>query len=198
MRPLNLAVAIAVATVSWSARAASAPSLPAEGFAAAPARSAARSLESDWRSEAYRLWQASGFGLDRSERAAWVVALPGGIAWRRWRWDRRDLESRWTGSVPRGAIAIVHTHPAVVDPRPSRQDCATAAQFGVAVYTISRSGIWRAEVDGSVTRVGDERWWVGCRAGRACREGVSVPLALANARTRGEDETAAGRLRITE
>jgi hypothetical protein len=85
-----------------------------------------------------------------------------------------------------------------VDPRPSWRDLATAAQLGVAVYTVSRSGIWKAEGDGTVTRVWDERWWTGCGAAQACREGVAGARSLANARNRGERETAAGRLRITE
>ncbi len=83
----------------------------------APAE-AERDLEAGLRDEAFRLWRAGGFGGDRSERAAWVVRGAAGVAWRDWPWDRRYLESRWLGPPPGGAIAIVHTHPAVVDPRP--------------------------------------------------------------------------------
>ena len=51
--------------------------------------------------------------------------------------------------------------------------------LGVAVYTVSRSGIWKVEPGGAVTRVRDEHWWDGCGRGSACRESVPGPLALA-------------------
>ncbi len=194
----------AAALSAWSALAAGAPGVAsASGFLGAarreaPAEDSRRVLEADLRAQAFRLWEAGGFGLDRSERAAWAVAAPAGIAWRPWPWDRRDLRSRWLGPAPPGAVAIVHTHPAVVDPRPSPQDCATAARLGVAVYTVSRSGIWKAEPGGAVTRIGDERWFAGCEAGKPCHESAPVSLALAEVGTISADETAAHPLRISE
>jgi hypothetical protein len=157
-----------------------------------------RRLETDLRTEAFRLWEKGGFGLDRSERAAWVVALPGGLGWRPWPWDRRYLQSRWLGATPAGAVAIVHTHPEIVDPRPSQTDFATAARLGIPVYTVSRSGIWKAEPDGGVARIGDEHWWDGCEARKPCRESVSVPFALASRESGTGNETTEQTLRITE
>lgn len=196
--------AAAAVLAAWNALAAGAPGIAGgSGFDGAPGRlapasDARRVLEADLRGEAFRLWEAGSFGLDRSERAAWVVDGPAGLAWRTWPWDRRYLQSRYLGPTPAGAIAIVHTHPTVVDPRPSLTDQATAVRLRIAVYTVSRSGIWRVEPDGAVTRVGDERWWAGCKAGKPCREGAAGPSALANARNRAKDETAADPLRITE
>jgi hypothetical protein len=95
-------------------------------------------------------------------------------------------------------MAIVHTHPAVVDPRPSDTDRATATRLGVAVYTVSRSGIWKAEPGGAVTRVGDETWWAGCETGKSCREGAPDRVARASPASPVTSETAALPLRITE
>jgi hypothetical protein len=193
----------AAALAAWSALAAAAPGVAGgSGFDAVVRRRAsgdtARVLEAGLRDEAFRLWESCGFGSDRTERAAWVVRAPAGVAWRDWPWDRRYLESRWLGPTPPGAVAIVHTHPAVVDPRPSPTDRATAQRLGLAVYTVSRSGIWKAEPDGAVTRVGDEGWWAGCEARKHCRESVPSRLALASAENAAAPETTARPLRITE
>jgi hypothetical protein len=193
----------AVALAGWNALSAAAPGVIARPELEAVVRGRARAeaerdFEAGLREEAFRLWRAGGYGGDRSERAAWVVRAAAGVAWRDWPWDRRYLESRWLGPPPAGAVAIVHTHPAVVDPRPSETDCATANRLGVAVYTVSRSGIWKAEPGGAVTRVGDETWWSGCHTGESCREGAPARVARAFAELPAALETAAGRLRITE
>lgn len=193
----------AAALAAWNALSAGAPGVPVgPGLdAVVRRRTAAESeavLEAGLRDEAFRLWKAAGFGVERSEVAAWAVPGASGVTWRAWPSDRRDLRSRWLGPPPPGAVAIVHTHPAVVDPRPSSTDRATAARLGVAVYTVSRSGIWKAEPGGGVTRVGDERWWAGCEARKHCREDVPAVAAPAVAENTAAPETAARRLRITE
>jgi hypothetical protein len=193
----------AAALAAWNALAAGAPGVAGgSGFDAAlrrrtPAESEAV-LEGELRDEAFRLWEAAGFGLERSEHAAWAVEAAAGVAWRAWPSDRRDLRSRWLGPPPAGAVALGHTHPAVVDPRPSPTDRATAARLGVAVYAVSRSGIWKAEPGGGVTRVGDERWWAGCEARKRCRGTAPASGTLASAENATTPETAARALRITE
>ena len=157
----------AAALAAFERSSAAAPGVPGgSGFDAAVRRGdgpdAGRILEAGLREEAFQLWEAAGYGFGRSEHAAWVVRALGGVAWRPWPWDRRYLESRWLGPPPAGAFAIVHTHPAVVDPRPSSTDRATAERLSIAGAYDSRSGIWKAEPAGYVTRVGDERWWAGC------------------------------------
>jgi proteasome lid subunit RPN8/RPN11 len=204
MTPARTAPRLAAAALAgWSALAAAAPGVAGgSGFDAAVGRHAPaeseRVLEAELRDEAFRLWEAGGFGADRTERAAWVVRAPSGVAWRAWPWDRRYEQSRWLGPTPVNAFAIVHTHPAVVDPRPSDTDRATAARLGIAVYTVSRSGIWKAGPDGIVTRVGDERWWSGGEARKHGRESVSVGVALASGKNPPRSETAARAVRITE
>ena len=137
-----------------------------------PAESHASSLhllESSLRPPAYRLWEEAGFGGEARECAAWVLAVDAShVRWQPWPDGRGYLQAHWKGPVPAGAVAIVHTHPAVVDPRPSSRDIETARRLGVPVYTVSRAGIWKAGPDGHVVAVGDKDWWRGCRSG-ACR-----------------------------
>lgn len=200
-RRRRLPAAAAVAFAAWAAAAAPGVPGPGDAVGAAPVdQPAARDrevLEAGLRDPAFRLWALAGYGNDRSEHAAWIVAGSGGPAWRSWPCDRRYLQSRWVGPTPPGAIAIVHTHPAVVNPLPSPQDRATAARLGLAVYTVSRSGIWKVEPGGAVTRVRDEHWLDGCGRGSACRESTPGPLALAEAGNREAGETGARPLRIT-
>lgn len=202
-RPRTASRLAAAVLAGWSALLTAAPGVPGEpgscvvGRRAGP-MDAERVLEAGLRDDAFRLWEAGGFGADRTERAAWVLRAPSGVAWRDWPWDRRYEQTRWLGPTPADALAIVHTHPAVVDPRPSPGDRETAARLRIAVYTVSRSGIWRTGPDGVLTRIRDERWWVGCRKGQPCGERASDSLPVAIAENRSGGETAAAGLRITE
>jgi hypothetical protein len=125
-------------------------------------------LEGTLRAPAYRLWAAADYGYTPRERAAWVVPDDaGGVRWVSWPNGRRFLAAQWNGPIPSRAVAIVHTHPSMVDPKPSEQDIETARRLGVPVYTVSRSGIWKAVPDGSVVSVETSLWWTACRSG-AC------------------------------
>jgi proteasome lid subunit RPN8/RPN11 len=127
-------------------------------------------LEGTLRAPAYRLWASADFGSTPRECAAWIVPNgSGGLRWENWPNERRFLTAQWKGAVPPGAVAIVHTHPAVVDPKPSEQDVETARRLRVPVYAVSRSGIWKAVPDGSIVAVEDSRWWSACPSG-GCAE----------------------------
>lgn len=123
-------------------------------------------LEGTLRAPAYRLWEAARFGQEISERAAWVLKDDAGrLRWLAWPAEYKYLRAHWEGSIPAAAVAIAHTHPTRVDPKPSQQDAETARRLGVPVYTVSRSGIWKAMPDGSIVPVRDSDWWSACRAG---------------------------------
>jgi hypothetical protein len=131
-------------------------------------RPASLLLESTLRSPAYRLWQAAGFGHESTELAAWVLVDDAGhVSWLMWPDERKYRRAHWKGPRPADVVAIAHTHPIAVDPKPSLIDVETAQKLGIPVYTISRSGIWKAAPDGSIVPVDDARWWAGCHAG-AC------------------------------
>lgn len=125
-------------------------------------------LESTLRPPAYRLWEEAGFGGPPREIAAWVLSEGADqLRWQTWPDVRLHLRAHWRGPTPTRAVAIVHTHPAMVDPKPSPQDIETARRLGMPVYTVSRVGIWKADRDGRVVPVDDARWWVACSSG-AC------------------------------
>ncbi|MFI5197703.1 MAG: Mov34/MPN/PAD-1 family protein [Thermoanaerobaculia bacterium] len=132
---------------------------------------ASQLLERTLRSPAYRLWQAAGFGHENTELAAWVLVDDAGtVSWLLWPDERKYLRAHWEGPRPADVVAIVHTHPAAVNPKPSTKDVETAQEIGVPVYTVSRSGIWKAVPDGSIIAVDDANWWAGCRSS-ACAGG---------------------------
>jgi hypothetical protein len=123
-------------------------------------------FESTLRPPAFRLWVEAGFGGQARELAAWVLAVDADhVRWQTWPDGRQYIRAHWSGRVPGSAVAIVHTHPNVVDPKPSFQDIETARRLGLPVYTVSRAGIWKARPDGLVVAVFDARWWSDCRSG---------------------------------
>jgi len=123
-------------------------------------------LEGTLRAPAYHLWEAARFGQEMSERAAWVLKDDAGrLRWLAWPAEYQYRRAQWEGPVPARAVAIAHTHPTAGDPKPSEQDVETARRLGVPVYTVSRSGIWKAMPDGSIVPVRDSDWWSACRAG---------------------------------
>jgi Prokaryotic homologs of the JAB domain len=127
-------------------------------------------FEGTLRAPAYKLWESADFGYTPRECAAWVVPDEAeGMRWVHWPNGRRFRAAQWTGPVPAGAVAIVHTHPDMVDSKPSEQDVQTARRLGVPVYTVSRTGIWKAVPDGSIVSVDGSRWWNACRTGH-CEE----------------------------
>lgn len=87
-------------------------------------------------------------GLARTndaEIAAFVVRTSDGtLALQPWpdRFYRRRQTFR--GSVPAGAIAIIHTHPPGASPLPSEGDFVLARATGLPVIAVSRRAIWIA------------------------------------------------------
>ncbi|MGZ5494243.1 MAG: Mov34/MPN/PAD-1 family protein [Thermoanaerobaculia bacterium] len=73
--------------------------------------------------------------------------------------DFQFRESSYPGELPRGVVAIVHTHPPTM-PFPSSGDRWTAAHLGVPIYAITRSNINKADTAGrAVAVVRSRQWW---------------------------------------
>jgi proteasome lid subunit RPN8/RPN11 len=81
--------------------------------------------------------EAAAFLVRRSERALELVPWPDHF---------ENHRQSWRGTVPAGAIAVVHTHPDR-SPIPSRGDCELARSTGLAVVALSRWAIWVIEPD---------------------------------------------------
>jgi proteasome lid subunit RPN8/RPN11 len=100
------------------------------------------------------------YGTRDTESAAFLLRDADGtlrcIAWPE---TFRFRESNYPAPIPRGVVAIVHTHPFTM-PFPSPRDRWTAAQLGVPIYAITRANIYKADTAGrTVAVVRSREWW---------------------------------------
>jgi hypothetical protein len=100
---------------------------------------------------ALQLFEQSGDAEHEGERAAFVVLGPGGrLELIPWPAPPRNIRSvNWTGAMPAGVVAVMHTHPSTV-PRPSGQDLAEARRLSLPFYVVSRTSLCVAASDGGV------------------------------------------------
>jgi len=103
--------------------------------------------------------ERSRFGVSDQESAAWLVADPrsGELSCRLWPPTARRGEARWSGAMPRGVVAQIHSHPTRAasgrqwTPRPSQNDCRTARALAVPVLTVSVEGVYECRpADGRI------------------------------------------------
>lgn len=82
-------------------------------------------------------------GLSHVEAAAFIVRDETGDT-RVIEWPSSGLpdSAMWAGPIPKGAIAIAHTHPNW-QPRPSRIDISTARLAKMPVYVVTRTQVWK-------------------------------------------------------
>ncbi len=115
------------------------------------------------------LLAAAGFGLAEIETAAWLVRAPDGretlVPWPP---ASQRKSHAWKRPLRAGAVALLHTHPASENPRPSVRDRDVARRIRIPVYAISRWAIYRADPDGTVSPVASRCWtpaidWVSAR-----------------------------------
>lgn len=79
----------------------------------------------------------SGYGRSAYESAAFLV-MDDANNWRLVPWPATNLfhAQRWKGAVPRGTVAIVHTHPAHL-PDASRHDMDEARRTGIPIFVLT-------------------------------------------------------------
>ena len=86
-------------------------------------------------------WRISRNGSDGFEGLVLVYpSIDGGILARSKgkSGEQKHFTFGWTSNI----IAVVHTHPNDVDPRPAGADLRLADRFGVPVFTITRRGMY--------------------------------------------------------
>jgi hypothetical protein len=106
----------------------------------------------------FRLWKHAG--LLETERAIWIVRNANGqFESKDWGRTPQRWTQVWNDPLPDHVVSIAHTHPVNVDPKPSKQDQVAALKLGIAVYTISRKGIWRVTPDGVITQEESLGWY---------------------------------------
>jgi hypothetical protein len=104
----------------------------------------------------YRLWEDSAFGKNPNgvERAAWIIHdSDGRQVFQKWRNSGERNRELWEGAVPADVVAVVHTHPAHRDSRPSPADKEMAKLVKIHVYVISKDGLWMSNPDEKISRV---------------------------------------------
>jgi hypothetical protein len=104
----------------------------------------------------YRLWEDSAFGRnpDGVERAAWIIGDGNGYQMFQ-KWPNTGDRSKifFEGPMPRNVLAVVHTHPAHKDSKPSTVDVSFGKRTRINVYVISEDGLWMSNMDGRISRV---------------------------------------------
>jgi proteasome lid subunit RPN8/RPN11 len=101
----------------------------------------------------------------RDERAAFIIRTPcGGFTFVSWPMSDDANSVTWRGAYPRGAVAIVHTHPNWL-PMPSRIDMQSAVAAHLPIYVITQRHV--TKTDGVTSKVVLEGEWVPTQTGRA-------------------------------
>lgn len=128
----------------------------------------------------FTLFSRAGFGWSKREAAAWVTrdeARTMRLVF--WPSSGKVHEEVWRGLIPAGVVALLHTHPPSVAPRPSLVDARTAARLGVPVYAIGRAGVFRVDADGLVAAVADDGWFAPCASDADCARRNAPPALVA-------------------
>src|SRR5688572_8963412 len=98
-----------------------------------------------------------GYGRLPVERAGFLIRERDGTLtfapWGRGDYRRATFE----GSIPRGTIAIVHTHPRAL-PRPSARDLDEAKRLGIPLLVVTPGAITAARPDGSIDALFAAGW----------------------------------------
>ena len=68
-------------------------------------------------------------------------------------WPRGSLQrAAFRGAIPRGTLAIVHTHPREL-PDPSAHDCDEARRLGLPVVVVTPRAVIAVRPDGAIQRI---------------------------------------------
>ena len=116
--------------------------------------------EHDVRVAMWQLMADTRYGFARTEEALFIVRdAEGQLSFVRWPSRGLAHQTHWVGALPRGAVAIAHTHRNWV-PEPSGVDIHTARRSGLPVYVVTRTRITRT--DGrETTTVAAGKWAPG-------------------------------------
>jgi hypothetical protein len=121
------------------------------------------------------LLRVAGYGYGNAERGAFLVLEPDG-SYRCEVWPGGELRrTRSAGSVPRGTVAIVHTHPHGT-PQVSSDDQQAARISRLPVYALTMNAIWVATPEGGKRAVErNARWAERVRSASGCTDPFATP-----------------------
>jgi len=81
-------------------------------------------------------WSNRAGSFERLERAAFIVDGEDGLACIVWPATQQHERATFNGKMPRGTVAIIHTHPRN-SPWPSLQDEVEARRLDIAIYVLT-------------------------------------------------------------
>jgi hypothetical protein len=107
----------------------------------------------------------------RREKAAWIIVNSSG-EFEQVEWLNTPQEGKavWKQVLPSNIVALVHTHPVYLDPRPSKQDQVEAQKLHICIFTIARKGIWSVTPEGVIRQHADAGWFKNVK--QRCTGGV--------------------------
>src|SRR5262245_55236330 len=98
----------------------------------------------------YELFDDVAFGYDKIEAAGWIMLINDEYCLQKWPRSDEKYMQKWSFQMPRGVVAIAHTHATGDIQKPSDHDIALAKELDLPVYTICRAGIFKADTKGVV------------------------------------------------
>ncbi len=87
------------------------------------------------------LVRLSGYSRRAEERAGFLVIDEAGhFHLQAWPASNRYHAEEWSGALPRGTVAIAHTHP-IATPAASMHDCAEALRLGIPMFVLTPDSV---------------------------------------------------------
>ena len=109
------------------------------------------------------LLRCAGYGRTSNECAAFLIADGQWIEWPR---AAGFQKAHWSGPLPAGVIAIVHTHPRR-EPYPSSRDSDEAQRLGIPIVAITPATLGVARPDGKRLMIIERFGWAEVGTGSA-------------------------------
>jgi hypothetical protein len=123
-------------------------------------------------------WSNRAGSFDRLERAAFIVDTGDGelqcVAWPA---TQQHERATYRGGMPRGAIAIIHTHPMTV-PWPSTQDEAESLRLGIPIYVLTPRSITKVTPGQAPVMVRRGTWLDPVPSDHPCSHPLRVDISL--------------------
>ncbi|MEA2339432.1 MAG: hypothetical protein QOE82_3439 [Thermoanaerobaculia bacterium] len=97
------------------------------------------------------------YGTASTEEAAFLIRNSSGATFfMRWPPNGELNMATWSGPLPAGTVAILHTHPAYL-PLPSNRDARVARATSIPVYVVTLNRIMRTDGGAPIT-VANGHW----------------------------------------
>jgi hypothetical protein len=123
--------------------------------------------------EFMKAWNHSHNGVDNVEALVFIFRNLDGSYWAISQGPTNETNKVRFKSDP-AAIALVHTHPTNLDPKPSTEDMRVGDRFGVPIFTITRWGMFMYDPNTRrVTKIHHNLDWLDAAKWRQAHQSIS-------------------------